>query len=221
MRLIVIWDVQLCVHQHGYRELGEIINEGTLEKIFSLIKAAFGAPVSSTVIQVSVSVLARALTTPLVGVGVSVVGDWSKSKREDLADIIRINCVLGPGAACPMDGGCGYQYGNSVYGLVRQSHLFCCLKHLGDGRSHCGVERSERECLGAESATNEHWNSRSTGDGQHGLGILVCGLQGYRGGDLRSTRRGWNKRARASTWIHRHRSPSRINLGFVRRTLAS
>ena len=64
---------------------------------------------SSTVIQVSVSVLARALTTPLVGVGVSVVGDWSKRKREDLAGIIQINCVLRLGAACPMDGDCGHQ----------------------------------------------------------------------------------------------------------------
>ena len=70
---------------------------------------------SSTVIQVSVSVLARALTTPLGGVGVSAVGDWSKSKCEDLAGIIRINYVLKPGAACPMDGGCGYHYVDSTY----------------------------------------------------------------------------------------------------------
>ena len=69
---------------------------------------------SSTVVQVSASVLARALTTPLGGVGVSVIGDWSKSKYKDLAGIIRIIYVLGPGAACPMDDGCGYQYGNSM-----------------------------------------------------------------------------------------------------------
>jgi hypothetical protein len=61
--------------------------------------------VSSTVIQVSVSVLARALTT----LGVSAVGDWSKSKHEYLAGIIQINCVLKPGAACPMNGGCDHQ----------------------------------------------------------------------------------------------------------------
>ncbi len=97
---------------------------------------------SSTVIQVSVSVLARALTTPLGGTGVSVVGDWSKSKGEVLAGIIQIKCVLKPGAACPMDGGCGHQDGNSTYGRVHQTHL---LKPLGDCKSHSGLERSERE----------------------------------------------------------------------------
>ena len=69
---------------------------------------------SSTVVQVSASVLARALTTPLGGVGASVIGDLNKGKHKDLAGIIRVIYVLGPGAACPMDGGCGYQYGNSM-----------------------------------------------------------------------------------------------------------
>jgi hypothetical protein len=104
---------------------------------------------------------------------------------------------------------------DSMYGRVRQNHLFCCLKCLGAGRSRCGLERSERECWGAEWATNERWNSRSMGDGRHGLGTLVCGLQGYRGGDLRSRRWDWN---RASAWAHR--CPTR-NLGFVRGGLAS
>lgn len=37
MWLIVIWDVQLGVHQHGYHEWDETINDSTLEKILSLI----------------------------------------------------------------------------------------------------------------------------------------------------------------------------------------
>lgn len=37
MHVIIIWDAQLGVHQHGYRARSEIIDVNTLEKIFSLI----------------------------------------------------------------------------------------------------------------------------------------------------------------------------------------
>jgi len=168
--------------------------------------------VSSTVAHISQSVLARALTTPLGGVGVSAVGDWSKSKHEDLAGIIWTICVLEPGAACPMDGGCGHQQGKSMCGRVRQSRLFCSAKWRGDCRRE--LKRSERGCWGAEWATNGRWNSRSMGGGCQ-LGRLVCVLQGYRGGDLRSRRRNCYK---PSAWVHRSLSQ---NLGFVRGVLVS
>jgi hypothetical protein len=172
---------------------------------------------------VSVSVLARALTTPLGGAVVSVVGDWSKSEREDLAGTIWVICAPGPGASCPMDGGCDFHVGDSMYGWGRQNRLFCCLKSLSDGRNHCGLKRSERGCWAAEWAMNECWDtSRSTRGGHRGLGILAWGLRGPRGRESKSTRWGCNKLGRVSACVpRRHRCPSPRDLGSVRGTLFS